>query len=217
MKLIKELNESVHYLVEENLGKGKEYFIEGVFLQSNLNNKNGRRYPADVMEREVNRYNEEYIKKNRAFGELGHPDSPTINLERASHIIKELRRDGDNWIGKAKILDTPYGKIVKTLIDEGAQLAVSSRGIGSVRRNGNGISEVQNDFMLSTAADIVADPSAPDAFVEGIMESKEWVFVDGKYQAEDIEAAQNRIRAVSSEKLAEQFAREFTHFLQKIK
>ena len=217
MKLIKELNESVSYLVEENLGKGKEYFIEGVFLQSNLKNKNGRRYPSSVMEREVNRYNEEYIKKNRAFGELGHPDSPTINLERASHIIKELYRDGDNWVGKAKVLDTPYGKIVKTLIDEGAQLAVSSRGIGSVRSSRDGIAEVQDDFMLSTAADIVADPSAPDAFVEGIMESKEWVFVDGKYQAQDIERAQERIKATSSINLAEQFAFEFANFLQKIK
>jgi hypothetical protein len=180
MKLIKEHTEEVKYLVEEKLGKGKEYFIEGVFLQSNLKNRNGRVYPTEILDKEVKRYNEEYVTKNRAFGELGHPDSPTINLDRVSHMIKSLRREGDNFIGKAKIMDTPYGKIVKSLIDEGATLGVSSRGMGSLAQKG-GVSMVQNDFTLATAADIVADPSAPNAFVEGVMESKEWVMVDGKF------------------------------------
>ena len=150
MKLIKEHTEEVKYLVEEKLGKGKEYFIEGVFLQSNLKNRNGRVYPVEILDNEVKRYNDEYVNKNRAFGELGHPDSPTINLDRVSHMIKSLRRDGDNFIGKAKIMDTPYGKIVKSLIDEGATLGVSSRGMGSLDRKGD-VSYVGKDFTLATA------------------------------------------------------------------
>ena len=193
MKLIKEHTEEVKYLVEEKLGKGKEYFIEGIFLQSNLKNRNGRVYPTEILDKEIKRYNEEYVTKNRAFGELGHPDSPTINLDRVSHMIKELRRDGDNFIGKAKIMDTPYGKIVKNLIDEGATLGVSSRGMGSLSQKG-GVSMVQDDFTLATAADIVADPSAPNAFVEGVMESKEWVMVDGKFVEKDLLEAQRIIR-----------------------
>ena len=149
MKLIKEHTEEVKYLVEEKLGKGKEYFIEGVFLQSNLKNRNGRVYPVEILDNEVKRYNDEYVNKNRAFGELGHPDSPTINLDRVSHMIKSLRRDGDNFIGKAKIMDTPYGKIVKSLIDEGATLGVSSRGMGSLDRKGD-VSYVGKDFTLPT-------------------------------------------------------------------
>lgn len=216
MKLIKEHNEEVKYLVEEKLGKGKEYFIEGIFLQSNLKNRNGRVYPTEILDKEVKRYNEEYVTKNRAFGELGHPDSPTINLDRVSHMIKELRRDGDNFIGKAKIMDTPYGKIVKNLIDEGATLGVSSRGMGSLSSKG-GVSMVQNDFTLATAADIVADPSAPNAFVEGVMESKEWVMVDGKFVEKDLLEAQRIIRKTSSKNLNEAKLKLFADFLNKVK
>lgn len=216
MKLIKEHTEEVKYLVEEKLGKGKEYFIEGIFLQSNLKNRNGRVYPTEILDKEVKRYNEEYVTKNRAFGELGHPDSPTINLDRVSHMIKELRRDGDNFIGKAKIMDTPYGKIVKSLIDEGATLGVSSRGMGSLTQKG-GVSMVQNDFTLATAADIVADPSAPNAFVEGVMESKEWVMVDGKFVEKDLLEAQRIIRKTSSKNLNEAKLKLFADFLNKIK
>jgi len=216
MYLIKEHTEEVKLIVEEKLGKGKEYFIEGVFLQSNLKNKNGRMYPKEIMAKEVGRYNEEYIKKNRAFGELGHPDSPSINLDRVCMMIKSLKEDGDNWVGRAKIMDTPYGKIVKSLIDEGAQLGVSSRGMGSLITK-EGVSMVQNDFTLATAADIVADPSAPNAFVEGIMEGKEWVLVDGKFVEQDMTEAQRIIRATSSKRLEEQKLKLFMNFLQKIK
>ena len=216
MKLIKEHTEEVKYLVEEKLGKGKEYFIEGIFLQSNLKNRNGRVYPTEILDKEIKRYNEEYVSKNRAFGELGHPDSPTINLDRVSHMIKELRRDGDNFIGKAKIMDTPYGKIVKNLIDEGATLGVSSRGMGSLTQKG-GVSMVQDDFTLATAADIVADPSAPNAFVEGVMESKEWVMVDGKFVERDLLEAQRIIRKTSSKNLNEAKLKLFADFLNKIK
>jgi hypothetical protein len=215
MYLIKEHTEEVKLIVEEKLGKGKEYFIEGVFLQSNLKNKNGRMYPKEIMAKEVGRYNEEYIKKNRAFGELGHPDSPSINLDRVCMMIKSLKEDGDNWVGRAKIMDTPYGKIVKSLIDEGAQLGVSSRGMGSLITK-EGVSMVQNDFTLATAADIVADPSAPNAFVEGIMEGKEWVLVDGKFVEQDMTEAQRVIRATSSKRLEEQKLKLFMNFLQKI-
>ncbi|NDB58987.1 primosomal protein [bacterium] len=216
MKLIKEHTEQVKYLVEEKLGKGKEYFIEGVFLQSNLKNRNGRVYPVEILDNEVKRYNDEYVNKNRAFGELGHPDSPTINLDRVSHMIKSLRRDGDNFIGKAKIMDTPYGKIVKSLIDEGATLGVSSRGMGSLDRKGD-VSYVGKDFTLATAADIVADPSAPNAFVEGVMESKEWVMVDGRFVEKDLREAQALIRKTSSKNLEEAKLKVFMNFLSKIK
>jgi len=216
MRLIKEHTEEVQYLVEEKLGKGKEYFIEGIFLQSNLKNRNGRVYPTEILDKEIKRYNEEYVTKNRAFGELGHPDSPTINLDRVSHMIKELRREGDNFIGKAKIMDTPYGKIVKNLIDEGATLGVSSRGMGSLSQKG-GVSMVQDDFTLATAADIVADPSAPNAFVEGVMESKEWVMVDGKFVEKDLLEAQRIIRKTSSKNLNEAKLKLFADFLNKIK
>lgn len=174
MKLITEVFEDL--IVES---KGKELFIEGVFLQSNIKNRNGREYPAEIMDKEVERYNEKYVQKNRAFGELGHPEGPSINLERVSHMIKTLKKEGNNYVGKAKIMtETPYGKIVKNLIQEGASLGVSSRGMGSVKESG-GKNVVQDDFYLATAADIVADPSAPDAFVNGIMEGKEWVWDNG--------------------------------------
>ena len=176
MKLVTELVETVdvQVLIDEET-KQKSHFIEGVFLQSELKNRNGRMYPAATMAKEVARYNNEYISKNRAYGELGHPNGPTINLERVSHMIKGLHQEGNNWIGKAKVLDTPYGNIVKNLIDEGAQLGVSSRGMGTLRQKAD-CQVVQDDFMLSTAADIVADPSAPQAFVNGVMEGVDWVY-----------------------------------------
>ena len=201
MKLIKEITEDVQYIQEEKDGK-KSLFIEGVFLQSNLKNRNGRVYPKEVMRKEVARYTAEQIDKNRALGELGHPDGPTVNLDRVSHMIVSLKEDGDNWIGKAKILDTPMGKVAASLIEAGAQLGVSSRGLGSIRER-SGISEVQDDFMLATAADIVSDPSAPDAFVQGIMESLEWVMIDGIWQGREFYQAQQVCKEASSVQLEE--------------
>jgi len=180
MKFIKEVQETTNLIVENKLGK-KSYFIEGIFLQSELKNRNGRMYPESIMDKEVGRYLKEYVEKNRAYGELGHPDTPSINLDRVSHLIVDLRKEGTNYVGKAKILETPMGNIARGLLDGGANLGVSSRALGSLKSNNEGVQIVQDDFMLSTAADIVADPSAPDAFVQGIMESKEWVFVDGKF------------------------------------
>ena len=190
MKLITEVTEEINYLSEAKEDGKKNYFIEGVFMQGAIKNRNGRMYPTEVLEKEINRYNENYIQKNRAYGELGHPQGPTINLERVSHMITKLDKDGDNFIGRAKIMtETPYGAIVKSLMDEGAQLGVSSRGMGSLKQNRNGIAEVQNDFYLATAADIVADPSAPNAFVSGIMEGAEWVFNEATNSWEQLEAA----------------------------
>lgn len=176
MKLICEVTEDIHILTESTEDGKKDYFIEGVFLQGDILNRNGRLYPSQTLANEVNRYNEQYIKANRAYGELGHPSGPSINLDRVSHMIKSLKQEGANFIGKAKITDTPMGNIVKSLINEGANLGVSSRGLGSLKANGQGIMEVQTDFKLATAADIVADPSAPDAFVQGVMEGREWVW-----------------------------------------
>jgi len=217
MKLIKEVVESTKLVVEEKLGKGKTYFIEGVFLQSELQNRNGRMYPESIMDKEVGRYLKESVKQNRAYGELGHPDSPSINLDRVSHLIVDLRKEGTNYIGKAKILDTPMGQIAKGLLDGGANLGVSSRALGSLKMNNEGINVVQDDFMLSTAADIVADPSAPDAFVRGIMESKEWTFVDGKFVEKNIEEVRSFIKRTSSRSLEEAKITAFQHFLSKIK
>jgi hypothetical protein len=179
--LIKELVEDVQYISEDILdeegnAKGKNYFIEGIIMQGDIKNRNGRVYPKETLVREMNRYNENYVKARRAYGELGHPAGPTINLDRVSHMFTELRQDGSNIVGRAKIMDTPMGKIVKNLIDEGANLGISSRGMGSIKKNSQGIMEVQDDFMLATAGDIVADPSAPDAFVKGVMEGVEWVY-----------------------------------------
>ena len=216
MKLIKENVEEVKLIVEEKLGKGKEYFLEGVFLQSNLKNRNGRVYPTEIMAKEVNRYNEEYIKKNRAFGELGHPDSPSINLDRTAIMIKSLKQDGDNWVGKAKVMDTPYGKIVKNLIDEGAQLGVSSRGVGTVV-NKNGVQLVQDDFLLATAADVVADPSAPQAFVNGIMEGAEWVYNAGTNTWIMAEQIRRDIQGMTSSEVAKNQAKMFNRFLNSLK
>jgi len=215
MKLIKEVFEDNKILVEEKDGK-KNYFIEGIFLQSELKNRNGRMYPEKTMDREVGRYVKEYVEKNRAYGELGHPDTPSINLDRVSHMITSLKKDGTNYIGRAKILDTPMGQIAKGLLDGGANLGVSSRAMGSLQQK-DGINIVQDDFMLSTAADIVADPSAPDAYVEGIMEGKEWVFVDGKFVEKDIEEAQRQMRRASIRQLEEAKIRAFQNFLGKIK
>ena len=214
MKLISEEIQNAEYLVEDNGGK-KSYKIKGIFLQSDLKNRNGRVYPKEVLKNEVARYNREFINKKRAFGELGHPDGPTVNLERVSHMITKLTPDGKNFIGEAKIMDTPYGKIVKGLIDEGAQLGVSSRGMGSIIQR-NGANYVKDDFYLATAADIVADPSAPDAFVEGIMESKEWVWENGKLVERDIEAWKRQIREAKQRKLDEIKLKVFESFLGKL-
>ena len=186
MKLISETVEDVNYLIEDDETGKKNYRIRGPFLQAEIKNRNGRIYPMNILEKEVGRYNKEYIQKNRAFGELGHPDGPTVNLERVSHMITALTADGTNFIGEAKVMDTPYGKIVKNLIDEGAKLGVSSRGMGSLAPQ-RGAQVVKDDFYLATAADIVADPSAPNAFVEGIMEGKEWVWDNGAVKEMDIE------------------------------
>ena len=185
MKLITEEISNAEYIVEEKNGK-KNYAIKGIFMQSDVKNKNGRIYPKEILQKEVARYNREFIQKNRAFGELGHPDGPTVNLERVSHMIKSLTPEGSNFIGEARVLDTPYGKIVKSLIDEGASLGVSSRGMGTLVNTG-GANIVKDDFYLATAADIVADPSAPDAFVEGIMEGKEWVWNNGILKEQEVE------------------------------
>jgi hypothetical protein len=214
MKLISEEISNAEYLVEEANGK-KEYKIRGVFLQSDIKNRNGRIYEYAVLDKEVKRYNTEFIQKNRAFGELGHPDGPTVNLERVSHMIKSLTPDGKNFIGEAKIMDTPYGKIVKGLIDEGAQLGVSSRGMGSLVQKG-GANYVKDDFYLATAADIVADPSAPDAFVEGIMEAKEWVWDNGVLIEKDIEAWKNEIASAKMRALDEAKVKVFSDFLRKL-
>lgn len=216
MKLISELVEEVKILVEEKTEGKKEYFIEGVFLQGNLKNRNGRMYPVEVLDKEVARYNKEYIEKNRAYGELGHPQGPTINLERVSHMIKELKRDGSNFTGRAKIMDTPYGNIVKNLMQEGAQLGVSSRGMGSLKETGKGVMEVQDDFYLATAADIVADPSAPDAFVRGIMEGVEWIWDNGVLKAQKIEEMKAVIEKASTKTLSEAKIKVFTDFFKEL-
>ena len=214
MKLISEEIQNAEYLVEEANGK-KSYKIKGVFLQSDIKNRNGRIYENDILSKEVDRYSKEFIDKKRAFGELGHPDGPTVNLERVSHMITSLKGEGKNFIGEAKIMDTPYGKIVKGLIDEGAQLGVSSRGMGSLVQK-NGSNYVGKDFYLATAADIVADPSAPDAFVEGIMENKEWIWDNGEIKAKDIEEYKRYIEKAKSIQLAEAKANVFANFLEKL-
>jgi len=214
MKLISEEISQAEYLVEETNGK-KDYKIRGVFLQSELKNRNGRVYPKDILDKEVKRYNAEFINKKRAFGELGHPDGPTVNLERVSHMITKLYPDGQNFIGEAKIMNTPYGKIVKGLIDEGAQLGVSSRGMGSLETRG-GANYVKDDFYLATAADIVADPSAPDAFVEGIMENKEWIWDNGVLVEKNIDAWKREIESAKRNALAEAKVKVFQNFLKNL-
>jgi hypothetical protein len=218
MKLITEITESVKVLTEENADGKKSMFIEGIFLQGNIQNRNGRRYNTDILEKEVNRYVAENVSKGRAYGELGHPDGPSINLDRVSHLVTELRREGDNFIGKAKISSTPMGKIVEGLLSDGAQLGVSSRGMGSLKEGKDGVMEVQEDFYLATAADIVADPSAPDAFVNGIMEGVEWVWDHGKAVAMRVEEIERDAqKAVRQKKLSEQSKlRMFEKFLNEI-
>jgi hypothetical protein len=214
MKLISEEISNAEYIVEEANGN-KNYKIRGIFLQSDLRNRNGRVYPKDILDKEVRRYNAEFINKKRAFGELGHPDGPTVNLERVSHMITKLYPDGANFIGEAKIMNTPYGKIVKGLIDEGAQLGVSSRGMGSLEQRG-GANYVKDDFYLATAADIVADPSAPDAFVEGIMENKEWIWNNGVLVEKNIDAWKREIEGAKRNALAEAKVRVFKNFLKNL-
>ena len=214
MKLIKEINETVSYLVEETNGK-KTLHIEGPFLVAEKKNRNGRLYEYNTMKKEVARYTEDYINKQRAFGELGHPETPSINLDRVSHMIVSLREDGNQWIGKAKILDTPMGNIARSLIEGGAQLGVSSRGMGSLK-NVNGVNIVQPDFYLATAADIVADPSAPGAFVQGIMEGKEWMLVNGVWTEQDYSEAKSQIVAATREQIEEVSLRIFGNFMKKL-
>ena len=205
--------ENIEYITEAS-GKDKSYKIRGVFLQADVKNRNGRVYPMNILEKEVGRYNKEFIQKKRAFGELGHPDGPTVNLERVSHMITDLYPDGKNFVGEAKVMDTPYGKIVKNLIDEGARLGVSSRGMGSLEPKG-GAQVVKKDFYLATAADIVADPSAPNAFVEGIMEGKEWVWDNGIVKEVDIAEWKAELDRKSSNR-ADQQAKIFADFLSKL-
>ena len=214
MKLITEQIEDVQ-VITEGTGVDKKLYIEGVFLQSELKNRNGRVYPFQVLEREVNRYNEEYVKTKRALGELGHPDGPTVNLDRVSHRITELRAEGNNFMGKAQILDTPMGKIAKSLLGEGVQLGVSSRGMGSIDRRED-TAYVMDDFMLATAADIVADPSAPDAFVNGIMEGKEWVWDNGLLKEVEIQGIKDEINEGVRQRNEKVSALAFAKFLSKL-
>jgi len=214
MKLITETIENVKLLTEEKNGK-KLLYIEGVFLQSELKNRNGRMYPYSVLEREVKRYNEEYVQSKRALGELGHPDGPTINLDRVSHRIISLKAEGNNFIGKAQILDTPMGNIAKNLLGEGVQLGVSSRGMGSIQRSED-CNVVADDFMLTTAADIVADPSAPDAFVNGIMEGKEWVWDNGLLKEREVAKYQRYMEGANRRSMEEKTLKVFEHFLSNL-
>jgi hypothetical protein len=214
MKLITELVEDVKYIQEDAANGGKDYFIEGVFLQSGVKNRNGRVYPAPTLVNECRRYIREYVDKGRALGELNHPTGPTVNLDRVSHMVKNLKESNNDVVGRAKILSTPMGNIVKNLITEGAKLGVSSRGMGSLKPR-NGYQEVQEDFMLA-AIDIVADPSAPNAFVNGIMEGKEWVWDNGLLRAEVIEGYQNKIQKSSSRNLERNMITVFKHFLKSI-
>ena len=215
MKLITEQIEPVEILTEEKDGK-KSTYIKGVFLQTEITNRNGRMYKYDAMAKEVSKYNEEFIKRGRALGELGHPDGPTINLDRVSHKIVELMPEGKNFMGKAKLLETPMGKIAKNLLEEGVQLGVSSRGLGSIKREGT-TQVVADDFILSTAADIVADPSAPDAFVEGIYEGKEWCLVDGAIKEAQLEAIKQSLdNAPSSQEIAERKIAAFNSLLRSL-
>lgn len=216
MKLLREMIHDVQVLTEEKEGK-KYFYIEGIWLQSNIKNRNGRIYPMPILEREVKRYNEQYIVQNRALGELGHPDSPTINLDRVSHKIMSLTREGDNFVGRAKILETPNGKIASTLLSEGVKIGVSSRGLGSLKPTSEGVNLVQDDFYLATAGDIVADPSAPDAFVTAILENKEWVFVDGQgWVSQFIDETKKDLNRLSAKQIHEKKEAMFESFLRRL-
>ena len=212
MKLITEHTNEIEYLTE---GKGKEQYIKGIFMQADIKNQNGRVYPHAVLQKEVKNFNTKYVNEGRALGELGHPMGPVINLDRVSHVIKELTEDGMNFVGKAKVMDTPNGKIVKNFISEGVKLGVSSRGMGSLKTNKKGVNEVQGDFVLSTV-DIVADPSAPDAFVDGIMEGKEWVWENGVIKEQDIDAMKKTIMKAKMRELEQKKLEVFTKFLQNL-
>lgn len=219
MKLIKEINEEVHYITEANDTGQKNYFIEGIIMQGDIKNRNGRVYPSAVLAKEMGRYNENYVDKKRAYGELGHPDGPTINLDRVSHMFTELRQEGANIVGKAKVMDTPMGKIVKNLIDEGAQLGISSRGMGSLKKNKQGIMEVQGDFMLATAGDIVADPSAPNAFVQGIMEGVDFYFdvAEQTWKSQNtFDQIEQEVKGMSQQEIEEQAYTLFNKFLKSL-
>ena len=215
MKLICEELDNVEFICEASK-TGKNYFIEGIFMQANVKNRNGRVYPKEILQKEVKRYETNYIKQKRAFGELGHPDGPTVNLERVSHMITDLKQSGNDFVGKAKIMDTPYGKIVKNLIDEGARLGVSSRGMGSLNPVGRDIQQVQDDFYLATAADIVADPSAPAAFVNGVMEGKEWIWDNGILDERAVARIGKNISKVSQKDLEEESLKAFKTFMSKL-
>jgi hypothetical protein len=216
MKLICEQIENVRYVTEAKESGKKDYFIEGIFMQGNIQNRNGRVYPISILQKEAERYMKETVQQNRAYGELGHPQGPSINLDRVSHMIKELRQEGNNFHGRAKIMDTPMGNIVKNLMDEGASLGVSTRGMGSIKENKQGFMEVQDDFHLATAADIVADPSAPDAFVRGIMENVEWVWDNGLLKAQKLEEMKKTIKRTSSKNLDEAKLSVFASFLNEL-
>ena len=214
MKLITEtINDTK--VITEGKGSKRKTFIEGVFLQGAIKNRNGRMYPMETLNREVQKYNEGYIKKGRAMGELGHPEGPTINLDRVSHLITSLRQEGNNYVGKARILDTPMGRVTKELLDEGIKLGVSSRGLGSIREQ-NGCKVVCDDFTLATAADIVADPSAPDAFVEGILEGKEWIWTDSGVSEQKLETIKDRINNAAASQIAERKISAFDTFLKSL-
>ena len=219
MLLIREVTEEVQYITEAKENGVKQYFIEGIFMQGDLKNRNGRIYPSEVIAKEVGRYNEQFIQKKRAFGELGHPEGPSINLDRVSHMITDLHQEGSNFVGRAKIMDTPMGKVVKSLMDEGATLGVSSRGMGSMKENKQGIMEVQNDFMLATAGDIVADPSAPQAFMRGIMEGTQWIYevASGTWRTQDtVEQIHEEAKHMTSKQLEENAHRLFSRFMKSL-
>ena len=215
VKLFSEAVEDVQYITEAKEGGGKNYKIKGIFLQADIKNRNGRVYPMEILEKEVTRYNKKFINENRAYGELGHPDGPTVNLERVSHMVTELYPDGKNFVGEAKIMETPMGKIVKNIMDEGGKLGVSSRGMGSLDQK-NGANYVRDDFYLATAADIVADPSAPNAFVEGIMEGKEWVWNNGALVEAELVELRRKFDVKKHQRNAKVEALEFAKFLKRL-
>ena len=215
MKLIREEIETAKVTITEGKNGKKSHFIEGVFLQGEIKNRNGRMYPISTLQREAKNYNTKYIEKGRALGELGHPDGPTINLDRVSHLITSLKQEGNNYVGKARLLDTPMGNIAKNLIDEGVKLGVSSRGLGTIRER-DGVKVVMDDFMLATAADIVADPSAPDAFVNGIMEGKEWIYNNGSVQEQTVEQIKKRIDNAALNQMEQVKLSAFNQFMQQL-
>ena len=215
MKLIREEIETAKVTITEGKNGKKSHFIEGVFLQGEIKNRNGRMYPISTLQREAVNYNKKYIEKGRALGELGHPDGPTINLDRVSHLITSLKQEGNNYVGKARLLDTPMGNIAKNLIDEGVKLGVSSRGLGTIRER-DGVKVVMDDFMLATAADIVADPSAPDAFVNGIMEGKEWIYNNGSIQEQTVEQIKKRIDNAALNQMEQVKLSAFNQYMQSL-